>query len=142
MVGCSSSSKQSVVPTGWLRVDAAAFSINAPPGWELRRQQGIDSYVGEFVGNGVALKFDFGRYSNRLDDEKEPTYRVSHEMVGGFSAKTVSPRTPGSGLTGIYFPEVTTSNKLVSNSLCLYGTDLTDTQQELALTIFRTIQFR
>jgi hypothetical protein len=26
--------------------------------------QGVDSHVGEFVGDGIALRFDFGEYSS------------------------------------------------------------------------------
>ena len=50
--------------TGWHKVDAGAFSIYAPQRWEFPKRQGIDSYVWEFVDNGVVLRFDFGRYSH------------------------------------------------------------------------------
>lgn len=134
MVGCSSVSG----PAGdWLKVEAGAFSIYTPPGWEFHKRQGIDSYVGEFAGNGVVLAFDFGRYSNPLKEYHEPAYVVAHEVVGGYGAKIVSPKVSGHGVTGIYFAKVSGSDKL-----CLYGQDLTDTQQELALRIFRTIQFK
>jgi hypothetical protein len=136
-VGCSSVSQKGAPPiSGWLTVEAGAFSIYAPPGWEFHRLQGIDSFVGEFVGDGVVLRFDFGSYSNALDEAHEPTYLVAHESIGGHKAKIVSPRIPGHGITGIYFPEITRGNRL-----CLYGQNLTDAQQELALRVFRTIRF-
>lgn len=125
-----------VAPTNWHKVEAGAFSLFAPSGWEFHQLQGIDSYVGEFVGDGVVLSFDFGRYSNPLDEAKEPAYIIAHESIGGFSAKIVSPRTPGHGVTGVYFRNVG-----LSNALCLYGKDLTAAQQELVLTIFETIRF-
>ena len=138
MVECSSLAAQAVAPTnGWLKVEAGAFSIYAPPGWEFHRKRGIDSYVGEFAGSGFALSFDFGGYSYSLDKETEPTYSVVHEIIGGYKAKIVSPRKPGHGVTGAYFPETGGGNKL-----CLDGRDLTDTQQQVALRIFRTIRFR
>jgi hypothetical protein len=136
-VGCSSASNKTTAPTsGWLKIEAGAFSINAPPRWEFHQRQGIDSFVGEFAGDGVVLRFDFGRYSNPLDEAHEPTYMVEHESIGGHRAKIVSPRVPGRGTTGIYFPEITDGNKL-----CLYGQNLTEAQQELALKIFETIRF-
>lgn len=124
------------IPDGWVKVEAGAFSIQAPLGWEFHELQGEYSYVGKFTGNGVALHFDFGRYSNPLDDYQEPTYVVAHELVGGYKAKIVSPRVPGHGLTAIYFPRVPHSKKL-----CVWGKDLTSTQQELVLRIFETIRF-
>jgi hypothetical protein len=84
----------------------------------------------------VVLNFDFGHYSNPLNEAKEPKYIIAHESIGGFPAKIVSPKTPGQGITGIYFAKVFGSKKL-----CLYGQNLTSTQQELALQIFETIRF-
>src|SRR6266403_1042193 len=69
-------------------------------------------------------------------EEKKPAYVVAHKSIGGFRAKVVSPRTPGHGITGVYFRNVG-----LSNALCLFGQDLTSTQQELALKIFETIRF-
>jgi hypothetical protein len=123
-------------PTGWRKVDAGPFSILAPLGWEFHQLAGVDSYVGEFVGDGLTLTFDFGGYSNPLKKEKKPAYVVVHKSIGGFRAKVVSPRTPGHGITGAYFRNVG-----LSNALCLFGQDLTSTQQELALKIFETIRF-
>jgi hypothetical protein len=123
-------------PDNWYKVDAGPFSILAPSGWEFHQLEGVDSFVGEFVGNGVVLMFDFGGYSNALKEEKKPTYVVIHKSIGGHRAKIVSPRTPGHGVTGAYFRNVGDSN-----ALTLFGHDLTSTQQELALKIFDTLRF-
>lgn len=123
-------------PTGWHKVDAGPFSILAPLGWEFHQLMGVDSYVGEFAGDDLTLGFDFGGYSNSLKKEKKPAYVVVRKSIGGFRAKVVSPRTPGHGITGVYFRNVG-----LSNALCLFGKDLTSTQQELALKIFETIRF-
>lgn len=127
---------QSPAPADWHKVDAGPFSILAPSGWEFHQLEGVDSFVGEFVGDGVTLRFDFGEYSNPLKEEKKPAYVVIHKAIGGFRAKVVSPRTPGHGITGIYFRDVGHTT-----ALCLWGKDLTSTQQELALKIFETLQF-
>jgi hypothetical protein len=127
------------LPTGatsWHKVDAGPFSILAPSGWEFRQLAGVDSYVGEFAEDGLALTFDFGRYSSSLNEPKKPAYVINWESIGGFSAKVVSPRVPGHGITGVYFPDVGHSNRL-----CLWGKDLTPVQQELVLKIFETIRF-
>jgi len=124
-------------PTGWHKLEGGPFSLFAPLGWEFHQRQGVDSYIGEFVGEGIVLNFDFGRYSSGyLKKAKKPDYVIAHESIGGFPAKIVSPRMPGHGLTGIYFRRV-----FGSNELCLYGEDLTSAQQELVLRIFETIRF-
>ena len=123
--------------TTQLKLDAGPFSILAPLGWEFHQLMGVDSYVGEFVGDGVALRFDFGGYSSGyLKKFKKPAYVIARESIGGFPAKVVSLRTPGHGATGVYFRNVGHSN-----GLFLWGQDLTSAQQDLALKIFKTIRF-
>ena len=134
--GCSQADK---LPTGWRKIEAGAFSLSAPPGWEFRKLQGIDSYVGEFAGDGVVLSFDFGQYSNSLSDAQTPSYVVVREFIHRASATIVSPRTPGQGITGIYFSNV--PSVISTNKLCLVGHDLTARQQEVVLKMFRTIRF-
>jgi hypothetical protein len=136
VLSCCVSTATSSSAGDWVRVSAGPFSISAPPGWRVKQLQGVDSYVGEFVGDALTLKFDFGAYSNTLKDRKKPAYVVIHESIDGFRAKVVSPRTPGHGITAVYF-----SNVGRKNMLCLWGDDLSATQQELALRIFETIQF-
>lgn len=125
------------IDCGWRKFDAGPFSILAPSGWEFHQLQGVDSYVGESVGDGVALTFDFGGYSSGyLKKAKKPEYVIAHESIGGHSAKIASPKTPGHGITGVYFRDAGHSSEL-----CVFGHDLRSTQQELALKIFETIRF-
>lgn len=50
--------------------------------------------MGEFVGDGFALKFDFGEYSNPLKEEKKPAYVIVHKSIAGLPSKVVSPKAP------------------------------------------------
>jgi len=120
----------------WHKLDAGPFSILAPSGWEFHQLMGYDSFRGEFVGDGVRLRFDYGRYSNGyLKNAKKPVHIVSKRSIGGRSAKVANPRTPGTGLTGVYV-------KLDGhNALWLWGEDLTSAQQELVLKMFDTLRF-
>lgn len=136
-IGCSSSEKKAQGPRGWRELDAGTFTIWVPLGWEGRRLQGIDSYVGEFVGDGVKLEFDFGAYSNPLAESDDPQYLVTYELIDGRNAKIVVPRTRGRGTTGVYFEHATYRDKFN-----VYGQNLASVQQELALKAFRTIRFK
>ena len=128
--------QQRAEESSWHKVDAGPFSILAPLGWEFHQLTGVDSYVGEFVGDGVVLRFDFGGHSNPLKEEKKPTYVVIHKSIDGHAAKIVSPRVSSHGITGVYF-----RNAGNASALTLYGKDLTPTQQELALQMFETLRF-
>jgi hypothetical protein len=112
--------------TCWHKLDAGPFSILAPSGWEFHQLMGVDSYVGEFVGDGVTLTFDFGRYSSGyLKNAKKTAYIITKESIGGFSAKVVSPRTPGAGIPGVYFRKISGHD-----ALCVWRKDLTGAQRE------------
>ena len=147
-IGCSSArthaprltaeqSLSATAPASWHKVEAVAFSLFAPSAWQFHQLEGVDSYVGEFVGDDVVLRFGFGGYSSGcFKHAKKPAYVIAQKSIGGFRAKIASPRTQGHGFTGIYFPKVARST-----GLCLWGQDLTSAQQEIVLRIFETIRF-
>ncbi len=127
------------VPDGWHLLDAGDFTIYAPAKWDFHKLQGIDSYVGEFVGDGVRLKSDYGLYSNSIPAEaKEPAYTIVEEKIGGHLARIVSSKTTGHGITAIYFREDGSG----SNGLFIDAINLSDSQQKTVLAMFRTVRFR
>lgn len=126
------------VPTNWQFVDANSFTLSLPPGWKFNKLQGIDSYVGEFVGDGATLGFDYGWYSNSLADDNDPDHIVTYETIDGYRAKIVIPKVIGTGTTGIYFADL--GGGIQKTSFQISGRDLTESQQETALKIFRTIK--
>lgn len=119
----------------WHKLDAGPFSISAPSGWEFHQLTGVDSYVGEFVGDGMTLTFDLGRYSTELRHAKTPAYIITKESIDGRGAKVVSPRTPGNGITGVLV------RLGVHEALCLWGNNLSAEQGALAFKVFNTLRF-
>ncbi len=125
--------------TNWQFIDADSFTLYLPPDWKFNKLQGIDSYVGEFVGDETKLHFDFGWYSNSLAEDSDPNHTVTYETIDGHRAKIVVPKVTGNGITGVYFdklggggPQQTRFN--------LYGENFTSAQQETVLKIFRTLK--
>jgi hypothetical protein len=110
------------------------FSLRLPPGWELHELQGIDSYVGEIVGDDVRLIFDYGSYSDTLAPEDDPGHEVIFEDVGGLEAKLVRPSAGSDGITGVYFADIN------GRRLSIAGGNLTQEQQDTAFAMFRTIE--
>lgn len=127
----------SETPANWPQIDANTFTLSLPQGWKFNKLQGIDSYVGEFEGNGMKLSFDYGIYSNPLADENDPEYNVTYENIDGQKGKIVMAKKPGQGTSGVYFERLVKDNKLN-----LYGENLTIPQKELALEIIRSIKFQ
>lgn len=128
--------EKKVVQSDWQVIDAGPFTASLLPGWQFNKLQGIDSQVGEFVGDGATLAFDFGWYSNPLADDDDENHSVSYEVINGRKAKLVTPKSGGT-ITGAYFGDLEGRN-----SLSISGENLTPAQQETALAIFRTIQIK
>ena len=124
------------IPTNWKSIDTGSFSISIPSSWVFNKRQGIDSMVGEFTGDGANLIFDYGLYSNSLVKDNDPNHIITHETIGDDKAKIVVPKVTGKGITGVYFADLATNKRFV-----LHGNNLTSSQQETVLKIFRTIKF-
>ena len=147
LAGDGSGNDDQDVADEWKLVEASDWtggvSLRLPPGWQLNELQGIDSYVGEIVGGGARLGFDFGWYSSPLVDDDDPQYIVTYEEIGGLRAKLVLPRGEGEGLmTGVCFEDFDGSDLDIpsQNRLQMSGLGLTPDQRETALAIFRTIR--
>ena len=129
----------------WRLVEVASwpgrFSLLLPPSWELKEVQGIDSYVGEIVGDDVLLHFDFGWYSSPLADDDDPLHIVVYEDIGGRRAKLVRPKAEMEGYVGVYFENIGgVDGDLPRNRLQIIGEGLTTEQRETAFAIFRSIR--
>ena len=148
LVGNESDNADQDVADEWKLVEASGwtggFSLRLPRRWQLNELQGIDSYVGEIVGDGARFTFDFGWYSSSLAqvDDDDPQYIVTYEEIGRRQAKLVLPRGEGDGLmTGVYFEDFDSDLDIPSqNRLQITGFGLTPDQQETALAIFPTIR--
>lgn len=119
------------------RPGQAGISLRLPRGWDLHELNGTDSYVGEMVGDGARLTFDYGGRSWSFDPADDPahTYAVGYEAIEGVKATLFISLDGGAGYTGVYFDNVGGPN------LHLVGEDLTPEQQRTALAVFRSIRF-
>ena len=113
------------------------FHLRLPPGWQVVQTQGIDSYVGEVLGNGMRLKFDYGLHSWSLNPEDDPKheYVLLHEDTGEVERKLLIPKGGSGGFTGVYFAQLDGPNRLN-----LIGQDLTPEHQHIAIAIFRSVR--
>ena len=89
------------IPNDWKLFQASTnFSFWGPPDLKEENVRGIDSYVGQFVSPKMTLTFDYGMYSNPLND---PKYKREATTVDGKDAFLVR----WDGGVGLYVPRVT-----------------------------------
>lgn len=125
------------VPSDWAMLDQGDFTLYAPAGWTHTSEQGIDSAVGNFSGDGIILRYDYGNYSGFLDNGTEDAYDVTEETINGFEAKIATPKTTGEGRTVLFFENIRETARF-----SMSADDLNTEQEALALQIFHTIQFK
>ena len=117
-----------------------AFSLQLPTGWDLIVLEGLGPHpgkvVGEVVGDGARLEFDFGGRRRSLSPSSGPPldYGVGYEQIGGVGANLLVSMDPGAGYTGAFF------HQKYGPNLHIVGEGLTPEQQRIAVTVFRSIR--
>jgi len=125
----------------WRSADTGPFTVLLPPGWEYRPQQGIDSFIGEFAGDGVQLSFDLGYYTGGPPQD-DPAYATHDETIGGYMAVLYAPNV-AQGRTGVYMRVSESAPPFgYPTALGISGEGLTPDEQEIAVQIFRSVRFK
>jgi hypothetical protein len=136
------------VPADWVEVPAdALFSMKAPPGTVFKPGQGTDSNVGAFEVPGFQLAFDYGVYSNSLNqDSGDQDYQARETEIDGKAARIVTAYAPhrASGrpyFIGVHFPRVGETS-LGSIKLTVSGSLVKKEDYSIVEMIFSTIRFK
>lgn len=136
------------VPADWVKVAAGSeFDLMAPAGTEFHPAEGIDSFVGSFEAPDFKLSFDFGRYSNPLNDlSGDAKYEIRNVLIDGKAANIVTAyssrfSTDHPYFIGIHFPEIKKS-VLGSTKLTVFSLLETADYYSVVEKIFKTIQFK
>jgi len=131
-------------PAEWKKVDAKQFSFFIPPDMKLVPTQGIDSFVETYRGTNIDLNFDFGPYSDSLNNYKNLSGSVTKTVkIDGKEAQQVSfTNLSGSGyrfgqVIAIHFRDLGDRG----NKLTLWATCRTKEHYSAVEQIFSTLRF-
>lgn len=145
LFGCSTNKIQPdhTTPTDWKIVNARGiFSFSVPKDLQEQAIQGIDSYVGEYKSQSMNLSFDFGMWSNPLDDSSQPQFQQLVTEINNEPAKIVlytapQTQTEYNYFAGVHFPsEKNPTGKLTMSVRCKDSES-----QKTAVKIFYSIKF-
>ncbi|MBM4071817.1 MAG: hypothetical protein FJ271_23260 [Planctomycetes bacterium] len=50
----------------WKKIENGSFSFSVPASFKKTDAQGTDSFVEEYVADGIQVRFDYGMYSNNF----------------------------------------------------------------------------
>jgi hypothetical protein len=123
--GCDSTdSSPPAVPRDWQTIRAGtAFSFKAPPDLKSVPVQGVDSFVGSYASPTLEVMFDYGWYSNSMND---PGHTSRPVEIDGKQARLISK----DDVVAIHFPKVDGATKLTM-SVRLKGADATTAEMLL-----------
>lgn len=82
------------IPEAWIEFDAGGkFTFTGPPDLEPQEITGIDSFVGYYQGERMAVEFDYGRFSPEVACSSAWEYihcRVADDEVNGRAARVLT----------------------------------------------------
>jgi len=131
---CSAASNQG----GWKKIENSSFSFSVPSSFRKTAARGIDSFVEEYVTEGIKLSFDYGIYSNNFDGWPKVTKFEDLKVNGKDARIGTAPREFHKG-----FPYSTQIHIKVDGGIALSMFAACKSEEEVALArkIFKTISF-
>ncbi|WP_143434942.1 hypothetical protein [Hymenobacter roseosalivarius] len=114
--------------------DFRKFTLVMPASWEQFSSQGFDSQVGGITNGKDTLRYDYGWYAYRFQQETTATHKRTNLVIASRPALLVVPKQPNKGLIGIYV-QVDETNKFN-----LYGENIKD--EAMAVRIMRSVKFK
>ncbi len=147
LIVSASMATESGLPDNWINVSAnQKFDLMAPAGTEVHPAKGIDSFVGSIEAPDFSLSFDYGRYSNPLNDMSgDAKYEIRDVVIDGKAANVITAYAPRFStdrpyFIGIHFPEVK-KTAVGSTKLTVFSLLETADYYTVVANIFETIQF-
>ena len=128
-------------PLGWSRVATGPFSVALPPGWRYERASGIDSFVGDFVGDGIRLQFDYGQYGG-MPSYDAATHDLQDARIDFRPARILRSREP-QGIVAVDIAYTDAFKRFATgrSHLSIAGSAPSADQDRIE-TIFRSVRFR
>ncbi len=128
-------------PPGWSRVDTGPFSVALPPGWRYAPLQGVDSFVGGLVGDGIELTFDYGAFWNSAPSDASG-HDVERTHVDFRAAQIYWPR-DASAVLALFIEHTDDVGSFWGpKHLSIVGHDVPPAAHERVVAIFRSVRFR
>ena len=117
----------------WRKIENDSFSFSVPPSFRQTAVHGIDSFLEEYVSDGIDLVFDYGPYSNNFSDWPKDT-KVEKLKIDGVDATIAAEahefRTGFPYSTQVHF-----------DYLSMFAACKSEKEVTLARKIFETIKF-
>tara|TARA_B100000809_G_C14811829_1_gene414127 strand:- start:61 stop:519 length:459 start_codon:yes stop_codon:yes gene_type:complete len=121
--------------SNWHKIDLGAFKIETPMDYNFYKMEGIDSYIGGITNQTDTFLFDYGLYSNELNNYGNSNqFEISSKKINGKKFKIVKEKIEN-GFIGAYTADLKKDKRL--SIVCLNCNDLNKKNE-----ILKTIEFK
>jgi len=123
-------------------IEIGKYKIETPIHFELKEEQGYDSYIGKIDGSGITISFDYGIYSRKYENISEDDFEIRNEVSNGYSKQILIARNPETDHTSLHISQIDheTNNTFTNAPLKMWSTNLSTPQQKLVIAIFESVE--
>ena len=120
------------------------FEFSLPAALSETKEQGIDSSVTRWEGEGITIRVDYGMFSDPLTSYvKRPNYHLSNEEIGNRAARVVSfNQDDGRHLVAAHFHDLAEGKSANRGKLTVVVETEPSVGREVASRIVRSIRFQ
>lgn len=124
-------------------IEIGRYRFQFPVGFSLIPGQGIDSYVGNIVGAGISLGFDYGPYTGPSTNLPATEYVVTEDEIDGRFRQIVKPIDPVNNFTKFFIYNINSKldDPYFYNRLTISVNNITLAQQEMIIDVFNNVEF-
>lgn len=116
----------------WKTFTIGKYRIEFPNDFSHIEEQGIDSYIGRIENKELTVEFDYGAFTNNLEEyENDSEYEVKVGTLEGDLKKVAIAKNSMNGFTAIYILD-----KKTSLALGMHARDISSEKQSFLLDIF------
>jgi hypothetical protein len=129
----------------WKEIDfGGKLQFSLPAGLAETKEQGIDSRVGRWEGEGITVRVDYGIFSDPLTSYAErPNYRLAAEKIDNRTARVVSfDLNDGKDFIAAHFGGFTEEETGERSALTIVVETEPGVGSEVASQIIRSVRFK
>jgi len=123
-------------------IEIGKYKLETPSHFELKEEQGYDSYIGKIQGSGITISFDYGIYSRKDEIISENDFELINEVSNGYSKQILIARNPEIDYTSLHISQINQeiNNTFTNAPLKMWSTNLSTPQQKLVIAIFESVE--
>ena len=123
-------------------VEIGSYKFMFPTKFYIEECQGLDSYVGSIIGDGIEVYFDYGMYTSPSRQLSNDEFEAFEDEFEGHYRQIIKPVDSKNQVTRLHIFRIADSidNRYEFNKLTLSTKNIEKSDQEIIIETFKNIQ--